>query len=546
MPGTLGSDSLSRPPFRFRLPGMRRTVQRLLPVSLLLLGLSTGIGTTAAAQKPKLRALGYLRDVPSEDVAARVERHRRIQERRAGPMVIVHRGATAIAPENTLEAYAAAMDYGADGCEMDLRRTRDGEIVLFHDDMLDELTDQFGTVNRLNYVELLLAKPTFLYGTAKADTRPPTFAAVLALAQQRAMLLHLDVKEKGLEDQIAFMLDAADAWDHVIGVNMETAARLASNPKISLPRYKGPGLYDKRQDVDPEAVRAQLAKPGQMIMVNDPRVAAQVLGRKPYQPVPLPDHLREPREGDPVRIQAALDWKDPLDWIRTDHYSPAQLNAGPLPERTHADGSESYGRDRTRRILQRARAAITAGEAGKKSPELVRRLVDQLQHRTLHKDWMFHGLDGAMAVRALGMLHAAETVPALGKALKAVDPKLKTVANPEWKSNPLGWTDFRVKMYVFPALGEMRCLASKQLLQEYLRMDEAKAREIAPLQYEEATSALLKQDLSQVELEALLRSLRSDVRGTAILHCLDHPTPARTAALKAAAPWALTLAAVKQ
>ena len=43
-----------------------------------------------------------------------------------GTIVICHRGNSSAAPENTLEAYAGAMDYGADGCEFDLRRTRDG------------------------------------------------------------------------------------------------------------------------------------------------------------------------------------------------------------------------------------------------------------------------------------------------------------------------------------------------------------------------------------------------------------------------------------
>src|SRR4029077_9705680 len=106
---------------------------------------------------------------------------------------------SAFAPENTLEAYAAAMDFGADGCEMDLRRTRDGVLVLFHDDMLDHLTDGFGTVSEVTYHELLSLKPREVYGTADGSTRPPTFAALLELTRKRAMLLHLDVKEPGLE-----------------------------------------------------------------------------------------------------------------------------------------------------------------------------------------------------------------------------------------------------------------------------------------------------------------------------------------------------------
>ena len=117
---------------------------------------------------------GYVRDLPVEAAAARAARHRRVAERRAGTVVIVHRGASAFAPENTLEAYAAALDYGADGCEMDLRGTADGVLVLFHDDMLDRLTDGFGTVNQLTYYELLSLRPQLRYRRATPATRPPT------------------------------------------------------------------------------------------------------------------------------------------------------------------------------------------------------------------------------------------------------------------------------------------------------------------------------------------------------------------------------------
>src|SRR5678815_3126144 len=78
----------------------------------------------------------FVRQLSKESEQKRAERHARIAQRRAGPIVIVHRGASATAPENTIEAYAAAMDLGADGCEVDLRLTHDGVIVMFHDDML--------------------------------------------------------------------------------------------------------------------------------------------------------------------------------------------------------------------------------------------------------------------------------------------------------------------------------------------------------------------------------------------------------------------------
>jgi glycerophosphoryl diester phosphodiesterase len=51
-------------------------------------------------------------------------------------LVIAHRGASVTFPENTLEAFAGAIDQGADGVELDVRRTADGAMALSHDDTL--------------------------------------------------------------------------------------------------------------------------------------------------------------------------------------------------------------------------------------------------------------------------------------------------------------------------------------------------------------------------------------------------------------------------
>jgi len=70
-------------------------------------------------------------------------------------------------------------------------------------------------------------------------------------------------------------------------------------------------------------------------------------------------------------------------------------------------------------------------------------LTRQVRQRTLDKDWMYHGLDGAMAIRAFGDLGADETLPVLREAFFRVDPALKGVENPNFGPNPLSWTDFR-------------------------------------------------------------------------------------------------------
>lgn len=63
------------------------------------------------------------------------------------PMLVAHRGGSRLAPENTLEAFrAAVMLWAADMLEMDVRLTRDGEVVVIHDETVDRTTDGSGTV----------------------------------------------------------------------------------------------------------------------------------------------------------------------------------------------------------------------------------------------------------------------------------------------------------------------------------------------------------------------------------------------------------------
>jgi glycerophosphoryl diester phosphodiesterase len=76
--------------------------------------------------------------------------------RRAGDRLTVfaHRGGAGVAPENTRGAFAQAAALGVDGCELDVRLARDGEVVVIHDATLDRTTDADGPVSALTAAEL--------------------------------------------------------------------------------------------------------------------------------------------------------------------------------------------------------------------------------------------------------------------------------------------------------------------------------------------------------------------------------------------------------
>lgn len=183
-------------------------------------------GEIEVVNLPATRILGYLRDIPAESPEQRDERHRRVAERRKGHPIIFHRGAVRKVTENTLECYSAAIDMGADGVEIDIHRTRDGVLVLQHDDELGRTFEGGGKIKDKTYYELLQAKIKSTTGHATRETRIPTLASFLELARRRAMLIHLDVKQSGIQDDIIKMIDTAGMWDHIVEVNGGNADKI--------------------------------------------------------------------------------------------------------------------------------------------------------------------------------------------------------------------------------------------------------------------------------------------------------------------------------
>jgi hypothetical protein len=237
------------------------------------------------------RILGYITHIPPESPEARAARHKEVARRRQGTPIIVHRGMRDLAPENTLEAYAAAMDIGADGCEIDIRRSKDGVLYLHHDDELGRMLEGSGKLKNMTYYEILTT-PLKIKGTATKETRVPTLAAFLVLARQRAMLIHLDTKEPGIQDEMIRMFEEADMWDHLVEVNGGNAEKIRSHPKVKLLPYKG-WVPDGKEAANPKYIKSALERQGAMLISVDPRATLRYLKKQgPEKPVPLPKNVR--------------------------------------------------------------------------------------------------------------------------------------------------------------------------------------------------------------------------------------------------------------
>src|SRR6185295_16062276 len=108
-----------------------------------------------------------------------------------------------------LEAFRAAFELGADGNEFDIRKTKDGVLVVFHDDMTDRILDVYGDVSDHTWADL--QKAAFRApGRFDDQCRIPTLVEVFDLHRRHAGLMHLDIKRPGLDAAIADLLTRMD------------------------------------------------------------------------------------------------------------------------------------------------------------------------------------------------------------------------------------------------------------------------------------------------------------------------------------------------
>jgi glycerophosphoryl diester phosphodiesterase len=97
--------------------------------------------------------------------------------------VYAHRGGAGLAPENTLAAFRKAMELGVEAMEMDLHVTRDGEVIVIHDETLERTTDGRGNVADLSLDEVKRWDAGAKFGPAFRGERIPTLQEVIELVR---------------------------------------------------------------------------------------------------------------------------------------------------------------------------------------------------------------------------------------------------------------------------------------------------------------------------------------------------------------------------
>lgn len=130
------------------------------------------------------------------------------------PLIIAHRGDSAHRPENTLVAFASALEAGADIVELDVQLTRDGHVAVIHDPTVERTTNGQGRVGELTLRELrgLSAGYPARFGDSFASERVPTLQEVLAFLKGRARVL-IEIKKESVGDDAAGGIEALTVDD---------------------------------------------------------------------------------------------------------------------------------------------------------------------------------------------------------------------------------------------------------------------------------------------------------------------------------------------
>lgn len=109
------------------------------------------------------------------------------------PLVLAHRGANKVAPQNTLPAFEKAIQFNADGIETDVHLCKDGEIVICHNYTVDATSNGKGSIDEMTFAELRELDFGSYFSNDFKGTTLPTLAELLTLVKDMN-LVNIEIK----------------------------------------------------------------------------------------------------------------------------------------------------------------------------------------------------------------------------------------------------------------------------------------------------------------------------------------------------------------
>lgn len=112
-----------------------------------------------------------------------------------------HRGASAYAPENTMAAFKKAFQIGTNGIELDLQKTKDGKIVIFHDNKIDNKSNKTGKISDYTYKELSKFDFGSWFSKEFENEKIVLFDDFMKEVSNKNLILAIEIKEEGIEKE---------------------------------------------------------------------------------------------------------------------------------------------------------------------------------------------------------------------------------------------------------------------------------------------------------------------------------------------------------
>lgn len=118
-----------------------------------------------------------------------------------------HRGASSYAPENTMSSFKKAFQLGSNGIELDLQKTKDGKLVIFHDKEIDKKSNGTGKISDYTYNELLELDFGSWFGKEFKNEKIVLFEDFMKSVSDKNLILAIELKEEGIEKDTLEIID---------------------------------------------------------------------------------------------------------------------------------------------------------------------------------------------------------------------------------------------------------------------------------------------------------------------------------------------------
>ncbi len=185
---------------------------------------------------------------------------------------IAHRGASRIAPENTLAAFKEAIEIGVDAVELDLQGTADEQVVVIHDASLDRTTDQSGQIKETSLETIKQADAGTWFDPKFAGESVPTLAEALVCIADNAIAL-LEIKDVSITKSVVRIVQNMDMVEQSVIISFHSSA--IQTVRSLEPRLPTGYIIGSKENIEPIQLCQQLGLLGSSLLNVDHRLVTE-------------------------------------------------------------------------------------------------------------------------------------------------------------------------------------------------------------------------------------------------------------------------------